>query len=182
MLVYVDKNGDKKMTRSTRGVMNARMVGRFAAGAGLLVMVAGGLGQTAASPGVTAAQTLTVGDKKYDTQKELARLSKRYGLSEEQKTKIQAILLEQQKRVHSLGEDESLSNAEWASAVRKVHLQAVAEVKLQMTDAQASRYARDEAKRAKSDGADDDMDGPPDGPPPGGPPPGGGPGGGPPEE
>jgi hypothetical protein len=140
---------------------------------------------TAAKP-----ETLTVGNKMYDAEKELARLTKRYSLTADQKTKIQPILLEQQKQVHALGEDDALSDTEWAAAVRKVHTQTVAKVKLQLTDAQASKYAKDEAKRAKSNGdSDDGDDGPPDGPPPdGGPPPGGGgpggggPGGGPPGE
>ena len=44
------------------------------------------------------------------------------------------------------------------------------EVKRQLTDAQASKYAKDEAKRAKATAeADNDSDdGPPDGGPPGG--------------
>jgi hypothetical protein len=121
---------------------------------------------------------LTVGNKKYDTEKELARMIKRYSLTEEERAKIQPILLEQQKQVHTLGEDESLSNSAWSSAVRKVHLLTVAQVKLQMTDAQASKYAKDEVKRAKDDGDADDSEDGPDGPPPDGPPPGGGPGGG----
>jgi hypothetical protein len=137
--------------------------------------------QKAATVMTAKADALTVGNKMYDAGKELARLTKRYSLTESQKTKIQPILLEQQKQVHALGEDDALSDTEWAAAVRKVHTQTVAKVKLELTDAQATRYAKDEAKRAKSSGDTDDADdGPPDGPPPdGGPPPGGGgPGGG----
>ena len=52
-----------------------------------------------------------MGNKRYDAEKELARLTKRYSLTEEQKAKIQPILLEQQKQVHALGEDESLSDS-----------------------------------------------------------------------
>jgi hypothetical protein len=133
---------------------------------------------------VTAAkpESLAVGNKMYDAEKELARLTKRYSLTADQKTKIQPILLEQQQQVHALGEDDALSDTEWAGAVRKVHTQTVAKVKLELTDAQATKYAKDEAKRAKSNGdSDNGDDGPPDGPPPdGGPggPGGGGPGGG----
>ena len=109
-------------------------------------------------------------------------MAKRYGLSKEQKAKIKPLLLEQQKQVHTLGEDTSLTNAEWASAVRKVHQKTVLQVRKLLTDEQLSKYAKDEAKRAKQAGNDSDADddGPPDGPPPdGGPPPGGGgPGGG----
>jgi hypothetical protein len=139
--------------------------------------------QKKAATVVTAkADALTVGNKMYDAEKELARLAKRYSLTADQKTKIQPILLEQQQQVHALGEDDALSDTEWAAAVRKVHTQTVTKVKLELTDAQATKYAKDEAKRAKSNGDSDDADdGPPDGPPPdGGPggPGGGGPGGG----
>jgi len=151
-----------------------------------LAMGASGWAQSASSTTATAtagkAESLQVANKEYDAAKELARMAKRYGLSEEQKTKIEPLLLEQQKQVHTLGEDESLTNAEWASAVRKVHQKTVLQVRKLMTDEQLSKYAKDEAKRAKQAGNDSDADddGPPDGPPPdGGPPPGGGgPGGG----
>jgi hypothetical protein len=122
------------------------------------------------------AESLTVASKEYDAAKELARMTKRYGLSKEQKAKIQPLLLEQQKQVHTLGEDVSLTDAEWTSAVRKVHQQTVLKVRRLLTDAQLSKYAKDEEKRAKQSGDDSGDDGPPDGPPPGGGP--GGPGGG----
>ena len=131
-------------------------------------------------------ESLTVANKEYDAAKELARMAKRYGLTAEQKTKIEPLLLEQQKQVHALGEDESLTDAEWTAAVRKAHQATVLKVRKLLSDAQLSKYAKDEVKRAKQSGndADADDDGPPDGPPPdGGPPPGGGgpPGGGPPD-
>jgi CHASE1-domain containing sensor protein len=140
-------------------------------------------GTKTATTAKATAESLTVANKEYDAAKELARMTKRYGLSKEQKAKIQPLLLEQQKQVHTLGEDESLTDAEWAAAVRKVHQATVLKVRKQLTDAQLSKYAQDEVKRAKQSGsdADADDDGPPDGPPPdGGPPPGGGggPGGG----
>lgn len=128
-----------------------------------------------------SATSLTVPNKRYEAEKELVRLTKVYKLTEAQRTKIRPILLEQQKQVHALGEDESLSNQEYVGEMRKVHAQTVADVKKELTDAQATQYAKDEAKIAKKsgDGGDDDF-GPPDGMPPG-PPPGGfggGPGGG----
>jgi uncharacterized membrane protein len=81
--------------------------------------------------------------------------------------------------VHALGEDESLTDAEWAGSVRKVHQQTVLKVRKQLTDAQLSKYMKDELKRAKQSGNDSE-DADDDGPPPYGPPPGGGggPGGG----
>ena len=140
---------------------------------------------SAQAPAATTAATdkagsLQVANKEYDGVKELARMTKRYGLSKEQKAKIEPLLLEQQKQVHTLGEDESLTDAEWAGAVRKVHQATVLQVRKLLTDEQLSKYAKDEAKRAKQSGNDSDADddGPPDGPPPDGGPGGGPPGGG----
>jgi hypothetical protein len=135
---------------------------------------------TTATPATTAtptkAESLTVASKRYDAEKELARMTKHYSLTADQKAKIQPLLLEQQRQVHTLGEDTSLTNSEWTAAVRKVHQKTVAQVKLHLTEAQVSKYAKDEAKLAKnSQGDSDDADD--DGPPPDGPPPGGGPGG-----
>ena len=122
-------------------------------------------------------ESLTVANKEYDAAKELSRMTKRYSLTAEQKTKIEPLLLEQQKQIHALGEDESLTDAEWTAAVRKAHQATVLKVRKLLSDAQLSKYSKDEVKRAKQAGndADADDDGPPDGPPPdGGPPPGGG--------
>lgn len=169
------------------GSMNARRMTKLVLGLGLVAL--GLAGRTGMAQEVSPQGSLQVGNKRYDAGKELARLTKRYGLSDEQKAKIQPILLEQQKQVHVLGEDTSLSDVAWNSGVRKVHLQTVAKVKRELTDVQASKYAKDEEKWTKSslgDVGDDGDDGPPDGPPPGGPPGGGpgggGPGGGPPGE
>jgi len=116
-----------------------------------------------------------VGNKEYDAEKEMARLAKRYKLTENQKAKIQPILVDQQSRVHTVGENESLSNTEWAAALRNIHQQTVSKVELEMTDTQVSKYIKDEAKRAKQsqdDQGDDDDGPPPDGGPGGGGPPG----------
>jgi len=138
------------------------------------------MAQDKSSVATAKPESLTVANKRYDAAKELGRLSKKYSLTDEQKAKIQPILIDQQKQVHTLGEDESLSNAEWNAEVRKAHRAAVLAIKAQMSDAQASKYVKDEDKLAKKsdDGNDDGDFGPPDGPPPGGGP--GGPGGGPP--
>ena len=146
------------------------------------------LAQIPALPGKSVSTTakptsLTVANKRYDATKELARMSRHYSLTEEQRVKIQPLLLEQQRQIHALGEDTTLTDTEWNSSVHKVHLNTVAQIKLQLTDAQALKYTKDEAKASKQQGNSDDAgdDGPPDGgPPPGGGPggPGGGPGGG----
>ena len=131
--------------------------------------------KSSATPAVTT-DSQAVGKKEFDAAKELPRMTQRYGLSDEQKAKIQPILAEQQRQVHELGEDESLSNSEWAKEVQEVHQQTVSKIKPLLTDAQLSKFTKDEAKRAKhplSDSGDDGFDGPPGGPPPGGGPPGG---------
>lgn len=136
---------------------------------------------TTATTETAKTESLTVANKEYDAAKELPRMAKRYSLTAEQKAKIGSLLLEQQRQVHALGEDESLTDAEWAEAVRKVHQETVLKVRKLLTDAQLSKYSKDELKRAKQpgDNASANDDGPPDGPPPdGGPPGGGGPGGG----
>ncbi len=128
-----------------------------------------------AAPTTTIAATdkpesLQVANKEYDAVKELARMTKLYDLSKEQKAKIESLLLEQQKQVHTLGEDESLTDAQWTAAVRAVHQATVLKVKKLLTDEQLSMYTKDEAKRAKQseNDSDADDDGPPDGPPPDG--------------
>jgi len=143
-------------------------------------LTAGGTATTAKAEPAAKAESLTVANKEYDAGKELERMTKRYGLTAEQKAKIEPILLAQQKAVHELGEDESLTDSQWRGDVRKVHQQTVLQIKHLLTDAQLSKYAKDEEKRAKASGndSDDGDDGPPDGPPPDGGPPGGGPGGG----
>jgi hypothetical protein len=149
----------------------------------VLVMIAGAGAMAQVKSSLTTevkAAALTVGNKRYDAGKELARIGKRYSLTADQKAKIQPLLAEQQKQVHQLGEDESLSDSAWAAAVRKVHQQTVLKVKAEMTDEQASKYVKEEEKQAKKSQEDAQDDGP-DGPPPDGPPPGGGgppPGGG----
>jgi len=150
---------------------------------GLLCVLVGGLGLSARAqdgpppgppPGMMEG-TSSINVKKFSAERELVRLTKKYKLSDDQRGKILPMLAEQEKRVHALDEDSSLSDAEWTAAVRKVHVETVAKVKLAMTDDQASRYIKDEEKRAKSDAAEDQMQGPPDGPPPGPPPGDGGP-------
>jgi hypothetical protein len=125
--------------------------------------------------GGSAADSINV--KKFDADRELARLTKKYKLTEDERKKIKPALEEQQKMVAMLNE-ESLTDAEWVAGIRKAHAQTVAKVRLLMTDEHASKYVEDEAKQAKSDAESDSTgDGPPDGGPPGGPG-GGGPGGG----
>ena len=55
-------------------------------------------------------QTPTINVKKFNADKELTRLSKRYKLTEAQKSKTKPILQDQEKQIHDLGEDESLSD------------------------------------------------------------------------
>jgi hypothetical protein len=124
-------------------------------------------------------QPITVANKHYDAQKELPRLTRTYKLSPQQSATIKPILIEQQRKIHELGEDNSLSNSDWSSGVRKVHQLAVQQIRAELTDLQATSYARDEEKFAKksgNDSNDDGDDGRPFGPPGGGGP--GGPGGG----
>jgi hypothetical protein len=132
--------------------------------------------KTVAAESPAKPESLTVANKHYDATKELARMVKHYSLTIDQRAKIQPLLLDQQRQIHTLGEDTSLNDTDWNASVHKVHGKTVAQIKKLMTDEQALKYAKDEAKFAKSQGdtSDDDDD---HGPPDGGPPPGGGPGG-----
>jgi hypothetical protein len=117
-------------------------------------------------------QTPTINVKKFNADKELTRISKRYKLTEAQKSKTKPILQDQEKQIHDLGEDESLSDREWLASVKRVHQETVAKVKVQLTDEQASRYVKDEEKAAQDEEEEERQPfGPPGG---GGPPPGGG--------
>ncbi len=144
---------------------------------GVLLLFAGSAaqGQQADKTATAKQDSLTVADKRYDAAKELVRMTKRYGLSEEQQAKIQPLLLEQQRQVHALTADESLNDMQWAAAVRRVHADTIEKIKAELADAQIVKYAKDEDKRAKSDEDDDNGFGPPGGPPFGGGPPPGGP-------
>jgi hypothetical protein len=142
-----------------------------------IVLLAPAISLPAQPPGMPSggmSSTPTINVKKFDAEKELARLTRKYRLTEDQQTKIRPVLVEQQTKVHKLGDDERLSDADWVAGVRQAHRETVAKVKLEMTDEQASRYVKDEQKRAKSDQEDQGSDGPPGGGPDGGPPPGGG--------
>lgn len=95
--------------------------------------------------------------KQYNAENQMKRLVKRYKLTDGQKSTIQPILADQEKQVHQLGEDDSLSDRDWVAAVRAVHRETVLKVKAQMTDAQASKYIKDEEKQAKDDEDEDRM-------------------------
>jgi len=134
-------------------------------------------------PGMGGPGGPTINIKKFNADKELSRLTKKYKLTEDQQSKIRPILQDQYAKVFALGENPDLSDTDYVASVRATHRQTVAKVKLEMTDTQANKYLLDEEKAAKDDAEQDQQQGRPDGPPPGGGggPPGGG-GGGPPGE
>ena len=125
----------------------AKIILRVAA----IVLLASAISLPAQPPGMPPggmSSTPTINVKKFDADKELARLTKKYKLTADQKTKIRPVLVEQQAKVHKLGDDEGLSDADWVAGVRQAHRETVAKVKLEMTDEQASRYVADEEKLA----------------------------------
>jgi Spy/CpxP family protein refolding chaperone len=172
LLLYISVVNLREINLVYRSMTIFRVFRHFLIGSILLMGPASLVAQGMPPPmGGMDGQSINV--KKFSADRELTRLSKRYKLTTEQKTKIRPILAEQEKQVHLLGEDESLSDTEWVVSVRKVHSKTVVQVKALMSDAQASKYIQDEEKRAKDDAEEDRMqeDGPPGG---GGPPPGGG--------
>jgi hypothetical protein len=149
----------------------------------LLAIVLAASTLRATAQDAAAPRSITVANKHYDAAKELPRLTRIYKLTPQQSATIKPILIDQQTKIHQLGEDQSLSNSDWSSGVRKTHQLAIQQIKSQLTDSQATAYAKDEekfAKRSGNDSGDSGDDGPPFGPPPGGGGPGGPGGGGPP--
>jgi hypothetical protein len=108
---------------------------------------------------------------KMDVDKELARMTKRYGLSESQKAKIRPVLVDVKAKMDALSKDSSMEFGEWMQRMRAIHEEQTSRILAVLSDEQRAKYQKDTEREAHDQG-----DGPPDGPPPpgdggGGPPP-----------
>jgi Spy/CpxP family protein refolding chaperone len=107
--------------------------------------------------------------------KEVAKMAKRYDLSEDQKSQIRVILVDEKKKAASLFRDDSLAPEERFTKFREIHADQVTRISAVLTDTQRVKYENDEA-RAMRNQTGGDGDGPPPPPPggdgDGGPPPG----------
>ncbi len=108
-----------------------------------------------------------------DVDKELARMTKRYGLSDSQKAQIRPVLVEIKAKMDTLSKDSSAEVGEWMQKMRAIRGEQTSRISAILSDDQRAKYLKDMERKAH-----DQDDGPPDGPPP--PPPSGDQGGGPP--
>lgn len=106
--------------------------------------------------------------------KQLARMTKRYALSEAQQTQIRPILTEENQKREALFQNTSLTREERFNRIKTLHEDETARISVVLTDSQRAKYEKDQERmtRHESDGNDS---GEPPPPPPGdgggGPPP-----------
>jgi Spy/CpxP family protein refolding chaperone len=107
--------------------------------------------------------------QKMNVDKELNKMSKRYGLSDAQKTQIRPILEDTQHKLEALFQDSSMAPDERFSKMRGIHEDQVSRISAILSDAQRSKYQKDQ-QRMPGDmgpggppppGQDDDASGPP---------------------
>jgi hypothetical protein len=104
--------------------------------------------------------------------KQLTKMTKRYGLSDAQQKQIRPILVEEKKKMDALFQDSSLSPEDRFASMRAIHDDEVSKISAILNDDQREKYQKDQEHMAEPN--DNEPDGPPpDGPPPGGPPPDG---------
>jgi protein CpxP len=109
---------------------------------------------------------------KMDVDKELARMTKRYGLSDSQKAQIRPVLVDVKAKMDALFKDSSAEFEDRMQKMRAIREEQTSRISAILSDDQRAKYQGDIERKAHDQG-----DGPPDGPPP--PPPSGDQGGGP---
>jgi Spy/CpxP family protein refolding chaperone len=95
---------------------------------------------------------------KMDIEKEIANMTKRYGLTDAQKEEIRPILVAQQYKLEQVFQDVSLAPEERLPKLRAIHDEQVAKVSEILTDGQRTKYQKDQKRMGHGSG--------PDGPPP----------------
>ena len=104
--------------------------------------------------------------------KQLSKMTKRYGLSNPQKTQIRPVLDKEKRKTDALFQDASLSPEDRFESMRAIHKDEVSRVSAILTDDQKKKYLKDQ-EHAGGDGMDSPHGPPPDSLPPGGSPPDG---------
>jgi Spy/CpxP family protein refolding chaperone len=99
--------------------------------------------------------------------KQLARMVKRYSLTDAQKAQIRPILVDVKQKMDAVFKDSSVEPEDRAARIRFIHADQVARISALLSDEQREKYQKDEARMHEDEGP-----GGPDGPPP--PPPDGG--------
>ena len=110
---------------------------------------------------------------KMDVDKELARMTQRYGLSESQKAQIRPVLVDVKAKMDALSKDSSTEFGERMQKMLAIREEQISRISAILSDDQRAKYRKDTERQMRDQG-----DGPPDGPPR--PPPGGEDGGPPP--
>jgi hypothetical protein len=93
--------------------------------------------------------------------KQLSKMTKRYGLSDAQKAQSRPILAEEKKKMDALFQDSSLSPEDRFDKMRAIREDEVARISPMLSDEQRAKYEKDQKQMVREDG-----DQPPDGPPP----------------
>ncbi len=109
---------------------------------------------------------------KMDVDKELARMTKRYSLSDSQKVQIRPVLVDVKVKMDALFKDSSRDFGEQVQKMRAIRDEQISRISAILSDGQREKYQKDMQRQAR-----DQDNSPPYGPPP---PPPGNEGGGPP--
>jgi protein CpxP len=97
---------------------------------------------------------------KMDVDKELARMTKRYGLSDSQKAQIRPVLVDVKAKMDTLSKDSSTEFGERMQKMRAIRDEQTSRISAILSDDQRAKYQKDMERKAHDPG-----DGPPDGPP-----------------
>ena len=97
---------------------------------------------------------------KMDVDKEIARMTKRYGLSDSQKAQVRPILMDVKARMDALLKDSTTEFRERMQKMRAIRDEKTSRISAALSDDQRAKYRKDMERQAHEQG-----DGPPDGPP-----------------
>ena len=95
-----------------------------------------------------------------DVDKELARMTKRYGLSESQRAQTRSVLVDVKAQLDALFKDSSTEFGERMQRMRAIREEQPSRISVILSNDQRAKYQKDMKRRAQ-----DQDDGPPDGPP-----------------
>jgi hypothetical protein len=147
------------------------------------VLLTGACGAGAQEPGPPPpdgleAPPFTAMQPRLNVDKELARLSRRYTLSNDQKAQVREILLDEKRKMDALFADSSIGPEQSFAKIKAIREDEISRIAAILTPDQRSKYEKDTKNRQPF------SDEPPPGPPPSGedspgPPPGEDSGGGP---
>ena len=93
--------------------------------------------------------------------KDLARMVKRYGLTDEQASQIRPILLDEKQKLDAIFQNSPLAPEDRMAKVKSIRNDRVTRVSALLTDDQRAKYQKDEGRAQQSGGGMG-----PDGPPP----------------